>query len=241
MDTSLPRPTDGRSFTHRRRIRLADTDAGGRLRLDAVARFLQDVAIDDVDETGWGAPDHLWFVRRIRIDVLDPFLAEREVELTTWCSGTAALAAGRRWSLRGDRGGRIEVDSVWVHLGPDQSPQRIEGFGVYADAAGDRRVSTKLVLPEPPAEAPRASWALRSADVDVHGHVNNAAHWQAVEHHLIGPLDLSGPVRAELDYRHPIDLGDRVDVVTWVDGSGTSLAFLVGDTLSAVARIGALA
>jgi acyl-ACP thioesterase len=58
----------------------------GRLRLDAVARFLQEIAIDDVDETGWGAPDHLWFVRRMRIDVLEPFLADRAVELITWCA-----------------------------------------------------------------------------------------------------------------------------------------------------------
>jgi acyl-ACP thioesterase len=240
MDTSLPRPLDGRSFQRRRRIRLADMDARGRLRLDAVARFLQDVAIDDVEETGWGAPDHLWFVRRIRADVLEPFLADREVELTTWCSGVAALAAGRRWSLHGDRGGRIEVDSVWIHLGPDQSPQRIEGFGVYTEAAGDRRVSTKLLLPEPSAAAPRAAWALRSADVDLHGHLNNAAYWQAVEHHLGATVDLSAPLRAELDYRHPIDLGDRVDVALYADLGGAVLAFLVGDLVAAVARVEAL-
>ena len=42
--------------------------------LDAVARFLQDVAIEDVEETGWGMPEHLWLLRRIRIDVLEPFL-----------------------------------------------------------------------------------------------------------------------------------------------------------------------
>lgn len=216
-------------------------DAQGRLRLDAVARFLQDVAIDDVEETGWGAPDHLWFVRRIRVDVLRPFLADREVESTTWCSGVAALAAGRRWSLHGDRGGRIEVDSVWIHLGPDQTPQRIEGFGVYTEAAGDRRVSTKLLLPEPPPEAPRAAWALRSADVDLHGHLNNAAYWQAVEHHLDGQVDLSAPLRAELDYRHPIDLGDPVDVATCTDRGAAVLAFLVGDLVAAVARVEALA
>jgi hypothetical protein len=37
-------------------LRLSDMDARGRLRLDAVARYLQDVASDDVDETGWGSP-----------------------------------------------------------------------------------------------------------------------------------------------------------------------------------------
>ena len=62
LDTEITRPTGARAFTARRRVRLSDMDAAGRLRLDAVARFLQDAAIDDVQETGWGAPDHLWVV-----------------------------------------------------------------------------------------------------------------------------------------------------------------------------------
>ena len=149
LDPGIPPPLRGRTFSGRRRVRLADLDAHGRLRLDAVARFLQDVAIDDVTETGWGMPEHLWFVRRIRVDVLAPFLEDRAVQLTTWCSSLAAIAAGRRWSVRGDGGGHAEVDSVWIHLGPEARPERIEGFRPYAETAGDRLASTKLNVPNP--------------------------------------------------------------------------------------------
>src|SRR5439155_16304315 len=131
-------PQVGRTFTSSRRVRLGDMDPRGRLRLDALARYLQDAAIDDVDETGWGSPEHLWVLRHVRIDVVRPFLEDREVVLQTWCSGVAALAAGRRWSVAGDRGGAIEVDSVWIHLGPDGRPARLDGFGAYADSAGSR-------------------------------------------------------------------------------------------------------
>lgn len=232
MDPSLPRPERGRAFTGRRRIRLADMDEGGRLRLDAVARFLQDVAIEDVSETGWGTPEHLWFIRRIRIEVREPFLQDREVELVTWCSGLAAIAAGRRWSVSGDAGGRIEVDSVWIHLDRDAQPARIDDFGVYAAAADGRRASTKLELPDPPGDAARRPWPLRAADVDLHGHVNNAVYWQAVEELLpaLG-VDPRLPFRAELDYRQPIDLGEAVELAAW-DGH---VAFLCGNGVRAVA------
>ena len=127
MNTAIPLPARGRTFVVRRRARLADLDATGRVRLDAVARFLQDTAIDDVQETGWGAPVHLWFVRKIVIDVIVPLLEDRELEIVTWCSGVAALAAGRRWAVTGDQGGRLEVDSVWIHLDAAERPARIEG------------------------------------------------------------------------------------------------------------------
>jgi acyl-ACP thioesterase len=217
-------------------------DAHGRLRLDAVARFLQDVAIDDVQETGWGMPEHLWFVRRIRIDVLRPFLDDRQVELTTWCSGIAAIAAGRRWSVSGDAGGRIEVDSVWIHLDARASPARIEGFGVYAEATGGRHVSTKLELPAPPADGERIRWSLRATDVDLHGHVNNAVYWQAVEE-LLPTLgsDPRQPVQAELDYRQPIDFGEEIDLVVFDDQGRSAVAFVANRAdIRAVARIGNL-
>jgi acyl-ACP thioesterase len=241
LDASLPVPTAGRTFSARRRVRLADMDERGRLRLDAVARFLQDVAIDDVQETDWGVPEHLWFVRRIRIEVRTPFLRDREVALVTWCSGLATIAAGRRWSLAGDAGGRIEVDSVWIHLGPDQRPARIESFGIYAEATGGRSVTTRLELAPPPDEAPRSPWPLRSTDVDVHGHVNNAVHWQAVEDVARrSGIDLATPLAAELDYRDPLDLSDSLELSSAPADGGVSIGFHVDGMVRAVARIGPL-
>ena len=238
LDPAIPVPTAGRTFSATRRVRLADLDRNGRVRLDAIARLLQDVAIDDVQETGWGTPSHLWFVRRIRVDVHEPFLEDRQIDLTTWCSGLAAIAAGRRWSLTGDRGGRAEVDSVWIHLGPDQRPARIEGFGIYGEATGGRHVSTKLELGDPPEGAPTCAWPLRASDVDVHGHVNNAIHWQAVEHALAaGELDPARPLVAELDYREPIDFGDEVELTAATEDHALLAGLSAGGVFKAVARV----
>lgn len=239
MDVLVPPPPTGRTFRVTYKIRLSDADAGGRLRLDAVARFLQDAAIDDVEETGWGAPEHLWVLRSVRVEAPVPFLEDTVVEVLTWGSSFSSLAAGRRWSLKGDAGGSIEVDSTWVHLDADARPARIgDGFDAYAEAAQGRVTSTKLTLEPPELDAPRRAWPLRATDVDRMGHVNNAAYWAAIEQQAaLGALDLRRPLRARLDYRHPIDLGDAVELVEKSDDARYAAAFVVGDAVRAIVRI----
>jgi acyl-ACP thioesterase len=181
-------------------------------------------------------------VRSIRIDVLAPPAEDDLVELRTWSSGRASIAAARRLSLAGDRGGRVELDSVWIHLARDARPARIEDFGPYAESAGDRVVSTRLELEAPGHDATRTAWPLRTTDLDVLGHVNNAAYWHAVEHRLpTAGIDARRPFRARLDYRHPLDLGDVVELVE-EPGDGTlALAFRVGGQERAVALVEQLA
>ena len=66
MPEYLPPPTDGRRFTGGQRVRLGDSDPQGRLRPDAAARYLHDVAGDDWDDVGIGSDD-LWVVRRTAV------------------------------------------------------------------------------------------------------------------------------------------------------------------------------
>jgi len=141
-------------------------------------------------------------------------------------------------SLTGDRGGSVELDSVWIHLGPDARPARIEGFGVYAEATGGRAVSTRLELPDPPPGGERTRWPLRTTDIDLLGHLNNAVYWQAVEDTLSrsGP-DLRRPLRALLGHRHPIDLDEEVELVEFSDNGRFAVAFVAGDVVKAVAGV----
>ena len=217
-----------RVYRAERRIRLSDTDADGRLRLDAVARYLQDVASDDVADAGWSADEHIWVVRRTELELATPFAGDEAVELATWCSGTGASAAARRTTITGDRGGRIEAEVVWIHLGRDLQPARLPQrfHDVYAPSAQGRGVSTRLELRGPLDGAVRP-WPLRVTDVDLLGHVNNAVYWGAVEETL-RPLE-----HAVLEYRKPIDLGDAVEL----RAGGGGLAFLVGGELRAAAAV----
>nr|MBA3718266.1 hypothetical protein [Actinomycetota bacterium] len=70
------------------------------------------------------------------------------------------------------------------------------------------------------------------------GHVNNATYWAAVEQLLAGRApDLRAPVRAQLDYRHPLDLGEQVELVEETHGGVHTTAFVVGELVKAVARV----
>jgi len=226
---------EARRFAAHRPIRLSDTAATGRLRLDAVARYLQDVAADDVLDAGFLPDEHIWVVRRTRLDVVQPFLGDTAVELVTWCDGVAAAAAARRTSLVGDRGGRIEAEMIWIHLGRDLQPLRLGDrfLAVYGASAAGRRASTRLELPAPPHGAERLEWRLRATDVDRLEHVNNAAYWAPVEE-LYGTR-LARPHRSVIEYRRPLDLGDPLELRR----TGDALWFLVGDEVRAAAILDA--
>lgn len=225
-----------RRFTTRRRISLSDTDATGRLRLDALARYLQDVASEDWLDAGFDHDSHVWVVRRTELDVLERFRPEDAIELETWCSGIAGSSAARRYSIRGAAGGRVEAESIWIHLDHDLRPLRHDArfLELYGPSAAGRRAPTRFTLPDPPSSGGGRPWSFRSTDEDRLGHVNNAAYWAAFED--LWSDRLAAPVRATLEYRQPIDVGNEV---TRCD-AGKLAWLVVGDEVRAAARYDAV-
>ena len=222
-----------RRFTTRRRISLSETDATGRLRLDAIARYLQDVASEDWLDAGFDHDSHVWVVRRTELEVQEAFRPEDGIELATWCSGVAGSAAARRYSIQGDAGGRVEAESIWIHLDHHLRPKRLDErfHDLYGSSAGGRRAPTRFTLPDLLCAGRGSPWPLRAIDEDRLGHINNAAFWAPLEGLWSGRL--AAPVRATLEYRKPIDLGDEVflahaDDVAWlvVDGEVRAAASL---------------
>jgi acyl-ACP thioesterase len=83
----LPPPAAGRVFTAGYPIRRTDVTPGGRLRLDALARYLQDAAEDDVADSGLSEP-YDWLVRRCALTIRGwPRMGQR-LRLATFCSAT---------------------------------------------------------------------------------------------------------------------------------------------------------
>ncbi len=101
-------PVVGRTYSAQRLVRLGDVDAGGRLRLDAVARYLQDIATDDAVDAGLRSAMS-WVVRRTVIRVERTARFREPLTLTTFASGYGRSWAERRTAIRGEQGAGIEV------------------------------------------------------------------------------------------------------------------------------------
>jgi acyl-ACP thioesterase len=211
-----PPPERGRRFESSTTVRLGDVGADGYLRPHGLARLLQDVASDDWAETGI-AETATWVVRRTSFRLVGrrwPSFGERIV-LTTFCSGTGAAWAERRTNLSLDGEVVLEAVGLWVPVDPVGRPQRIRPvfFDVYGEAAAGRRVTGRVPAPAvTPPSATRRPWPLRRADLDVVGHVNNAALWATLTEVADGPVGA-----ASMIHHGPV-LGS--DDVTLVSASG---------------------
>ena len=205
----LPLPETGRVFTGDYPIRRADVTPGGRLRFDALARYLQDVAEEDIAEAGLREA-YNWLVRRCSITVRGFPRRGQRLRLTTFCSATGPRWAERTTTLSVSGTELIQARAVWAAVARATGESCAVGPGfhrVYGPAAQGRRASARLSHPRPDPLAPARDWPLRASDFDTAGHVGNTVHWQAAEEVLAG-LDWL-PARAEMEYHHPILPGDR--------------------------------
>jgi acyl-ACP thioesterase len=233
-----------RRFVAERPVRLGDVTPSGRLRLDATARYLQDVATDDATDAAVDGAGSAWVVRRTVVDVVEPARYLEPLVLTTWCTGAGSRWAERTTSIEGGRGARLIATAIWVHVDlATGRPARLpESFHrVYGESAAGRAASHRLTHPAPPPGAPRRPWPLRRSDLDVLGHVNNAAYWEPVEDELARRSGVPRRgIRAELEYRGGIDAGDPVEVVASDGEDGLRAWLVVGDRVEGSAWVGAL-
>ena len=217
-------PARGRTYTQTRRVGLGDVDPTGRLRLDALAAALQDVATADYEDSlapdgnTVGAPVapvpaevFAWVVRRLSLAVVKmPVIGER-MRLVTFAGGIASRWAERRTQIVGEQGALVEAAAVWVCIDGQGRPSRVgDAFvATYGEAAGGREVSARLVHAAPPEDAGRRPWPLRRADLDTLGHVNNAAHWQAVEEIVAGRTVTA----AQMEFRAALAADDITELL----------------------------
>lgn len=210
-----PAPARGRTFVTTRTVRSTDVSPGGRLRLDAIARYLQEAAEDDITQADW-APPYGWLLRRCAVTIRSYPSRGEAVRLCTFCSGTGQRWAERTTTLTSPAGDVMQARAIWVATDRSSGEPVPLGPGfdrIYGESAHGRRVSARLSLPAPDGVSGGRDWPLRASDFDTAGHVNNTIHWAAVEEALVTePGRVPGqwvepgwlPSFAELEYHRPV-------------------------------------
>ena len=235
----IPPPEQGRRFVTRRRVRLGDVNRANRLRLDAIARYLQDVASDDVDDVADPRVDGAWVLRRTALVLGDLPRYRDDVELTTFCSGTGPRWAERRTTLCVQGAPMAEAAAIWVYVDRAGRPARLGEwfFEHYGEAATGRKISGRLSLPPPPTGNPVRPWPIRASDFDLLRHVNNAAYWYAVEDESARLFPGRVPVSAVLEHRAAIEPDDQVELRSSVDADTLTVWLTAGDEARAAATM----
>ena len=217
----------GRVYEQRIRPGIADATPSGRCRLDAIARWLQDVAYADLVDAGFEGRG-AWIVRRTRIRVeAFPRFGE-ELLLRTFCSGIGRFSAERRTSIEGDEAA-VETAALWVCLDPERgAPMRFppEFVSIYEESAAGRDANVRLRHPNPPQDAASKPWRFRAVEMDPAGHVNNSHYWTPFEEELASGAEPDA-IDAEVEYRDPAVTGEaivlRAGASTWLASANGTL------------------
>ena len=230
-------------------VRLADIDADQRLRLDSIARYLQDIGYEHLEVAVEGDKHQGWVVRRTVTDVLRPIQFGERVHLRRWCSATSNRWCNMRVQITGSGGGLVETEAFLIHFGEESGlPTRMsEAFlAPMLENTTEHRLRWKAALtdPMPAAGDPDVSvtpFPLRFTDIDKLGHVNNAVHMHGIEEILAKHPDVTdGRYRAVIEYGKPLMGGDEVSMRSRRNGSALDVWFAVDDDSRAVARISPL-
>lgn len=246
------RPTSAPHFSAAYRIRAADVDQELRLRFDSVARYLQDVANDNLAASTFGLSDPFWLVRRTVIDVLEPIEWPGTIHLERWCSALSTRWAQMRVRMiatpetdrinsDAHRGGLIETESFWINVNDSGMPTRISdgGFEYLSSMTSEHRLRWKQFNDRTPPDSRNGEivtdrpHTLRATDFDPLRHMNNSAYWAVLEDELIDHPDLKTvPHRAIIEYLRPITPGSKITVRRHRAGDELRLWMIVADQVT---------
>ncbi|MFQ6398951.1 acyl-[acyl-carrier-protein] thioesterase [Nocardia sp. KC 131] len=239
-------PTTGSPFQTDWPVRLADTDNDQRLRLDAIARYLQDIGFDHLDAVEDGDTHRGWVVRRTVIDVMKPIEFGEHVTLRRWCSALSNRWCNMRVQISGSHGGLVETEAFLIHFGTESGvPARMSDRFMAPMLANtsEHRLRWKPALTDPiPAQdepdVHELPFPLRVTDIDWLDHVNNAVYLSALEEFLADHTDLvSGPHRTVIEYAKPLKTGDKVRLISRRAGQSLGVWFAVSGDPRAVAQV----
>lgn len=234
-------PDSGHIFDVTRRLGTVDMDENQNLRIDGIARHLQDAGVDHLIHMDALDTHPHWIVRRTVIDVLQPITWPAQLRIRRWCSGISPRWCTMRARIDSDTGGLIETEGFWIHMNKDtMSPSRVadEFFDLMCTTTADHRLRWRQWLDTPLPTTPGTRFPLRRTDTDHFQHITNTAYWHAIHEFTADATELTqSPHRFVLEYNKPIRYGELLDIHTTRNTDTLTLWFSVAGDTRAIAQL----
>jgi acyl-ACP thioesterase len=232
-----PRPDTGYVYQTSWPVATGDIDGDLHLRLDGVARYIQEVGAENLVDAGEAENHPHWIVQRTVIDVIEPIEWPSDLTFHRWCSALSSRWCTMRVDLDGSAGGHVETEGFWIAINKDTlTPSRVSDTLVarFATTTDEHRLKWRPWLQNPTDTDVVRPFALRRTDIDLFEHVTNAAYWHAVHEVMASAPDVcTAPYRAVVEYRRPIRYGEDVTIRSVRRGDEVHFALTVGDDVRA--------
>ncbi|MFF2549955.1 acyl-[acyl-carrier-protein] thioesterase [Nocardia sp. NPDC058058] len=239
-----PVPSSGHIFDFPGRLGTVDMDENQGLRIDGIARHIQEAGVDHLVHCGALESHPHWIVRRTVIDVIRPITWPAKLRTRRWCSGISPRWCTMRVRIDSESGGLIETEGFWIHMNKEtMSPSRVEDefFELMCTTTSEQRLRWRQWLTDPLPPIPPARFPLRRTDIDHFQHVTNTAYWHAVHEFTSDTADLTArPHRFILEYNKPIRHGEPLDIHTRRTPDAQTLWFTIDGEVRAVAQLRSL-
>ena len=236
-----PRPDSGYVYRTSWPVTTGDIDSDLHLRLDGVARYIQEVGAENLVDAGEAEQHPHWLVQRTVIDVVEPIEWPTEVAFSRWCSALSTRWCTMRVDVEGAEGGRIETEGFWIAINQETlTPQRVSDSLIdrFASTTDEHRLKWRPWLHNLESAQREIPFALRRTDIDVFSHVTNTAYWHAIHEVVAEEPDVcAAPYRAVVEYRRPIQYGEDVTLRWTRRDDAVDIALTVGDEVRAAALL----
>ena len=166
-------------------VRHSEVDASGRLKLRALADYLQEAAARHAAHIGVGVDDLacrnlLWVLSRIVI-IIENFPGPAEqINVETWPRSPEKLFAMREFVVHGKNGLPVcRASSAWLLIDAKNfRPKKIETLGsVIPRNEGNPFLVKTLAKLEPVESTKMFTQQIRPSAIDINGHLNNAEYF----------------------------------------------------------------
>ncbi|ORC09956.1 hypothetical protein B4U45_01620 [Mycobacterium persicum] len=237
-------PAAGYVYRTSWRLATTDIDEHQRLRLDGVARYIQEVGAEHLADAQLAEVHPHWIVLRTVIDVVEPIELPSDITFRRWCAALSTRWCNMRVRLDGAAGGRIETEGFWICVNKDTlTPSRLtdDCIARFGSTTDNHRLKWRPWLTEPVTDGTETPFPLRRTDIDPFEHVNNTIYWHGIVE-VLGQLPAgaeltAAPHRVVLEYRSPIKYGEAVTIRSHQRDGRIHMHFVVGHDVRAAALV----